>query len=312
MYKQVTMPNLDDSTLTYNNKSSWLGWCWGIVNKACGGAVMHASAWDAWCNEASHADYNMPEGCAVPIYWDGYWDGKRYGHAALAIRTGDRIKIWSSPYTHKPYFDVFEGELYATIAKVQSIYGMSAFLGWSETATTVRLVEWVEEALQSYQRKVGPTKVAYRTAPEASAQFMKQGSEYLDAGAVVDFKGWVHGECVDGNDIWFVGKHTGGYAWSGAFEGDCTGLEEMATSFSYPTRTVGSKKVFYRTGPGTNYPPMNAKDPYLDVNATATFKGYVIGEMANGTDIWFVGAHSGGYANAAGFTDSSTDGLEKL
>jgi GH25 family lysozyme M1 (1,4-beta-N-acetylmuramidase) len=34
--------------------------------------------------------------------------------------------------------------------------------------------------------------------------------------------------------------------------------------------------------------------------------------MINGSDIWFVGKYTGGYANAAGFTNQSTEGLPQL
>ena len=43
-----------------------------------------------------------------------------------------------------------------------------------------------------------------------------------------------------------------------------------------------------------------------------TFKGYVHGGMANGTDLWFVGAFSGTYFSASAFEDGSVGSLPNL
>jgi hypothetical protein len=61
------------------------------------------------------------------------------------------------------------------------------------------------------QRTVSPDKLNYRTAPNTTASI----SKVFDPGDVLDLKGFVHGESVENNDIWFVGAYTGGYVWSG-------------------------------------------------------------------------------------------------
>lgn len=77
--------------------------------------------------------------------------------------------------------------------------------------------------IQAFQRKVIATaKANYRSAPNTSSNIIKQ----FDPSVVLDFKGFVHGQNIDGNDVWFVGKETGGYIWSG----DCTdtGTHDLA------------------------------------------------------------------------------------
>lgn len=68
--------------------------------------------------------------------------------------------------------------------------------------------------LQGYQRKVGVNGVNYRQAASTSGAIIQE----FPPNDILDFKGFVIGETVNGNNIWFVGRYTGGYAWSGAFQ----------------------------------------------------------------------------------------------
>nr|DAO33352.1 MAG TPA: CW7 repeat protein [Caudoviricetes sp.] len=144
-YKQTIYPNLDDKKLVVNYQGKplmdWFLWCLAVAQKTFNVAPFAESAQIAWSwNNTKHQDRNLPDGCFVPIWWtDGY---KNYGHVAIAKRTGNRIQIWSSPYTRKPFFDYFEGELNATIDTVSRIYGV-VYAGWTETMNTTRVVEWV-------------------------------------------------------------------------------------------------------------------------------------------------------------------------
>ena len=144
-FKQTLYPNLDDKKLViyYQGKplADWLLWCLAVAQKTFNVAPFAESAQIAWSwNNTKHQDRNLPDGCFVPIWWTGGY--KNYGHVAIAKRTGNRIQIWSSPYTRKPFFDYFEGELNATIDTVSRIYGV-VYAGWTETMNTTRIVEWV-------------------------------------------------------------------------------------------------------------------------------------------------------------------------
>lgn len=165
-FKQTLYPNLDDKKLVvyYKGKplTDWLLWCLAVAQKTFNVAPFAESAQIAWSwNNTKHQDRNLPDGCFVPIWWTGGY--KNYGHVAIAKRTGNRIQIWSSPYTRKPFFDYFEGELNTTIDTVSRIYSV-AYAGWTETMNTTRIVEWVnppqlksneEIAAEIWQKKWG-------------------------------------------------------------------------------------------------------------------------------------------------------------
>lgn len=165
-WKQTIYPNLDDKKLIihYHGKVllDWFLWCLAVTQKVFGVAPFVESAQIAWnWNNTKHQDRNLPDECFVPIWWTGGY--KNYGHVAIAKRTGNRIQIWTSPYTHKPYFDYFEGELNTTIDTVSRIYSVT-YAGWTETMNTTRIVEWVnppqlksneEIAAEIWQKKWG-------------------------------------------------------------------------------------------------------------------------------------------------------------
>lgn len=165
-WKQTIYPNLDDKKLVIYAQGKvlldWFLWCLAVTQKVFGVATFAESAQIAWSwNNTKHQDRNLPDGCFVPIWWTGGY--KNYGHVAIAKRTGNRIQIWSSPYTRKPFFDYFEGELNVTIDTISRIYGVS-YAGWTETMNTTRIVEWVnppqlksneEIAAEIWQKKWG-------------------------------------------------------------------------------------------------------------------------------------------------------------
>ena len=165
-WKQTIYPNLDDKKLVIYAQGKvlldWFLWCLAVTQKVFGVATFAESAQIAWnWNNTKHQDRNLPDGCFVPIWWTGGY--KNYGHVAVAKRTGNRIQIWSSPYTRKPFFDYFEGELNVTIDTISRIYGVS-YAGWTETMNTTRIIEWVnppqlksneEIAAEIWQKKWG-------------------------------------------------------------------------------------------------------------------------------------------------------------
>lgn len=147
-YKQITSPNLDDSKLTVKVGgkvlSNWLGWCLAVTDATFGVQAFAETAYKAWTvNKTQHTNYDLPEGVYVPIFWSGglAHGVTNVGHIAVARRTGSKVKIWSSPYSSKPYFDIFEGELKATANKITKTYGMSEFLGWTETLGSKTIIK---------------------------------------------------------------------------------------------------------------------------------------------------------------------------
>lgn len=82
--------------------------------------------------------------------------------------------------------------------------------------------------LGTTQRRAG-AKVRYRKGPATSADVIQE----YEAGDVLNFSQFTRGESVDGNNIWFKGAISGGYAWSGGFDSAATtGLTEELKSDS--------------------------------------------------------------------------------
>lgn len=150
-YKQVRSPILSqDMVVRSGGKvlTDWLGWCLAVTQTQFGVSPFAANAYKGWlATQVKHNDYNLPQGVWVPIWWDGTYNGKRLGHVACARRNGDQVEIWSSPRTHKPYFDIYKGELVTTINNMLSLYSIKngCFLGWTEYMNQTRIVEEVVE-----------------------------------------------------------------------------------------------------------------------------------------------------------------------
>ncbi len=83
-----------------------------------------------------------------------------------------------------------------------------------------------------YQRQVSNLEgVNGRSQPTTKSNIVKEFTH----GEILDFKGYVHGEdpIGRGNDIWFVGKHSNTYWYSGAFSD--TGTHDLADLTPKPT-----------------------------------------------------------------------------
>lgn len=146
MYEQILFPNLDNDP---NHPlyiwqgggilTDWYGWCLAVVAGAYGAKGSSYSAKTAWqANTTKHYDRNIPEGLYVPLWYEG----GQYGHVVIGYRKGNQLTIYSSPYTHKPTFDVFSGELNYILDYVGRVYGVGGFSGWSETVLDSAVIGW--------------------------------------------------------------------------------------------------------------------------------------------------------------------------
>ena len=149
---QKIWPFLDDSKLTVRSGGKllydWCGWCLAVTDACFGVSPFAASAQVAWnVNPDKRTNiWDLPIGIYVPLFWTG--DKQGYGHVVVALRTADNyIKIWSSPYTHKPYFDYFEGALQETIDTITRKYGLTRCVGWSPVLgdKTIAALEYTVE-----------------------------------------------------------------------------------------------------------------------------------------------------------------------
>ena len=80
--------------------------------------------------------------------------------------------------------------------------------------STHDLADLTPVKLQPHQRQIAGDVMNYRNSPELRPENV---IKTFNPGEVLDFKGYVHGTAVDGNDIWFVGLHSGGFIHSSGF-----------------------------------------------------------------------------------------------
>lgn len=80
-------------------------------------------------------------------------------------------------------------------------------------------------SLQPHQRISGSQPVNRRLEPNTSKPAI---DPQLAPNTVADFNGWIRGESVNGNNVWFRGAHSGNWFWSGGFTSQSTaGLTDL-------------------------------------------------------------------------------------
>lgn len=122
------------------NTPAQLGMCLAYVQNAFGSGWAGSYALDGWNrNRLNHPDYNIPSGVFVPIWFDGHWNGIRYGHVAI-YKDG---VVYSSPWSAASAA-VGRHDALGSIADVERIYRMS-FIGWSEDIGGARVISPAEE-----------------------------------------------------------------------------------------------------------------------------------------------------------------------
>lgn len=223
--------------------------------------------------------------------------GGGYGHTGVVVAiNGNNITIYQqNSFTQQP---VYTGTYNAYTTYI---------IGYLRP--TVAFTEGAAAPLEGFQR-VASYAAKYRDAANSGATLLQT----FTAGETYDFKGFVHGENVDGNDVWFVGRYTGGYVWSGAFTD--TGTHDLPdiTPATKPAleafqREVGNSTINYR------------KDPHVEPNNVIKtfapgeildFDAWTEGDLVDGTNVWFRGKYTGGWAHARGFIDGGTHDLTEV
>lgn len=140
-WRQDVTPNLDP--YVYNGGTlltDWYGWCLATVRAAFSSPFSGPNAWSGWTSYAQHKheDRDFPVGVYFPIWFSGYGG---LGHVAIAyINDTGSMNIWTSPYTHTPYF--YTG--YHDIDALARGYGVT-YAGWSEDIAGQRVIEYVDD-----------------------------------------------------------------------------------------------------------------------------------------------------------------------
>lgn len=152
-YKQILWPNLDNDPnhplYIYQGGGillDWYGWCLAVVAGSYGAKGSSYSAKTAWqANGTKHWDRNIPEGIYVPLWYEG----GACGHVVIGYREGSQLTVYSSPYTHKPTFDVFKGEINWLLDYIGRVYGVGGFSGWTETVLDSAVIGWEEPVVEN-------------------------------------------------------------------------------------------------------------------------------------------------------------------
>jgi murein DD-endopeptidase MepM/ murein hydrolase activator NlpD len=135
-------------------------------------------------------------------------------------------------------------------------------------------------------------------------------TQTLPPGTLADFNGWIRGENVQGNNVWFRGAHSGDWFWSGGFTD--TGTHDLAdlnpvAPADPKQRVVGPNGANGRSDPSTNGGVINPLAP----NAVANMAGWITGQDVEGNTVWFQEA-GGTFYWSGGFTDAGTHDLVDL
>lgn len=149
-WKQKLYPNLDNDPnnplyIWINGQilTDWYGWCLAVVAGSFGAKGSSYSAKTAWqACKSKHYNRDIPECRWVPLWYEG----GEYGHVVIGYRTGNNLKVYSSPYTHKATFQTFEGELNWVLNYIGQVYGVGGYTGWSADLLNSWVLDWVEDA----------------------------------------------------------------------------------------------------------------------------------------------------------------------
>lgn len=166
-------------------------------------------------------------------------------------------------------------------------------------------------SLQPWQRIVGAEGVYYRKEAKRSGEVV----QLFAADDVIDFKGFVRGESVDGNNIWFVGRYTGFYSHSSGYKDSGThDLPDLTPATTQPLadnqRRVGDDAMNVRSTAKVDTVNNNVVK-LIQPATVVTVKGYVHGQNVDGNDKWFV-IEDGTYSWVGGYTNQDVSKLTDL
>jgi hypothetical protein len=155
------------------------------------------------------------------------------------------------------------------------------------------------------QRVVGSNPANGRSDPSTA----NPATQQLPPGTLANFNGWINGEVVSGNNIWFRGEFSGDWFWSGGFTDqgthDLADLNPVVPPAGNQ-RTVGPNSANGRGDPSTTGPVVATLEP----NTVHTFVGWITGEDVGGNTVWFKGDPY--FYWSGGFTDTGTHDLTDL
>ena len=175
-----------------------------------------------------YAQFHSVRGNMVGIF-DGTYTHRLMHNSAFKVKVGDKVTegqivalsgstgLSTGPHCH---WDIVRGN------KMDAT-SFNDFLSPADwLATPPPTPKPIQEVLEANQRRVrSDDSINYRKAPNTTAEII---DTFPANDAPINFKGWVTGESVEGNNVWFVGALTGGFCWSGGFtDASKSGLPDL-------------------------------------------------------------------------------------
>ena len=288
---------------TYMQCQRFDGYYWQWAWQGNDSIRAYPSATDA-ANDSVMFTTNVNDPAITPgdlLYW--WWDP--YGHVCTAVGwDGGRLLVSNTARMGDTVLALRNG---VKISHADTI--SLRFRGASHTngrnLPRTGIAAWPQAALGPQQRQGRSDNEARRRqgAPNTSAP---QGDP-LAANDVGNFQGWVTGESVEGNDLWYVGT-SGDFFWSGSFtevsKHDLPDLNKPKPSAGNQRR-AGGDPVNQREAPTTSARTVTQIPP----GEVRTFAAWKRGEKIEGNDVWFREASSQLWSWSGGFTDTGTHDL---
>lgn len=245
-------------------------------------------------------DRNPPAG--VPV-WFGAKAGSSAGDVVISLGGGRVVA------TDFPRYGVVG---ITTIDERQRQIGRP-YLGWTETILGAAIDFGGSGAgsggtadLNAGQRTVGSSIVRRRSQPTSQSA---EAGDPLQPRAIGNFTGWIRGENVEGNNVWYQGT-SGHWFWSGGFrEGaNGTGLKDLNAAALTPQQRRNANPANGRADATTSA----AIRQTLDAGTVGNFDGWKYGESVEGENRWIHGAISGDWFWLGAFEPRNVDGLADL
>lgn len=182
-------------------------------------------------------------------------------------------------------------------------WGTLPTLGWLIPKTQAK------PDLQPFQRIVADAGVYRRKTPSIN----ETAIELFNSGDVLDFGGWLYGQVIDGNNIWFKGRYSDTYFWSGAFKdtgnhdlADLNPVQPTIPALQPTQRVVGDGGLNVRSDAST----MGQIITVYPQNKVIDCIGFRDGSTVDGNKVWFKTVD--GWVWSGGLTDASTHDLVDL
>lgn len=226
--------SIPDGTTVFNHGASECVALANLYNEGVlgGGFVAVGSAIQWWTNPNVAPVHGFTQISSNPQVGDifigsyGVYDA-RFGHIGVVVRAWDGSTFGTMEQNVRGQFVSRHDRTMANI---------DGFLRPINQAPLVTI-----PVLTGNQRMTGPNGVFRRAEPSSQSERLQPD---LEANEVGNFVGWIYGENVSGNNIWFQGI-SGNWFWSGAFTD--SGTHDLADLNPVPPQPEPVEEIIVST-----------------------------------------------------------------